>query len=177
MARIVVTPTSSPTNNRRQAYILLVLGILFLLFAWLLQLNSFAYPIGLLLFGLGMLFAAFFNPNRLMIAGILVTTIGASIFLAYKNTIIPDAGNSIVFAIGLGMVGIALAARRGYVTAGAMTPAVIVLLVGLVEYGPIGRYLAPPAAPFILSLWFPGLGLLALGIIYLFTSTRVSNEI
>lgn len=177
MARIVATAsTVSQTKKRRQAYVLLVLGILFLLFAWLLQLNSFAYPVGLLLFGLGMLFAAFFNPNRLMIAGILVTTIGASIFLAYKNTIIPDAGNSIVLAIGLGMVGIALAARRGYITAGAMTPAVIVLLVGLVEYGPLGRYLPPPAAPFILSLWFPGLGLLALGIIYFFMSNRVSNE-
>ncbi len=167
MAKIVVTPTISQTHNRRQAYVLLVLGILFLLFAWLLQLNPFAYPLGLFLFGVGMLIAAFFNPHRLMIGGILVTVIGASIFLTYKHAILPDAGSSIVLAIGLGMVGIALAARRGYVTAGAMTPAVIVLLVGLVEYGPTGHYLAPLAAPFILSLWFPGLGLLILGLIYL----------
>ena len=172
MAKIVAAPTISQTHNRRQAYILLVLGILFLLFAWILQLNPFVYPLGLFLFGVGMLIAAFFNPHRLMIGGILVTLIGASIFLAYKHTIIPDAGNSIVFAIGLGMVGIALAARRGYITAGALTPAVIVLLVGLVEYGPIGRYLAPPAAPFILSLWFPGLGLLVLGLIYLLVDSR-----
>ncbi len=176
MARIVAGPTVSQTKNCRQAYVLLVLGIVFLLFAWLLQLNSLAYPLGLLCFGLGMLFAAFFNPYRLMIAGILVTTIGASIFLAYKNTIIPDAGNSIVLAIGLGMVGIALAARRGYITAGALTPAVIVLLVGLVEYGPTRHYLPSLAAPFILSLWFPGLGLLALGIVYFFMGTRVRNE-
>jgi hypothetical protein len=119
-----------------------------------------------------MLIAAFFNPYRLLIAGIMVTVIGASIFLAYKHTIIPDAGNSIVLAIGLGMVGIAFAARHGYVTAGAITPAVIVLLVGLVEYSPIGRYLAPPVAPFILSLWFPGIGLLVLGLIYLLADNR-----
>ena len=172
MARIVATPSISQTNSRRQAYVLLVLGVLFLLFAWLLQLNSFAYPLGLFLFGVGMLIAAFFNPYRLMIAGILVTVIGASIFLAYKHTIIPDAGNSIVLAIGLGMVGIALTARRGFVTAGAMTPAVIVLLVGLVEYGPTGHILAPLAAPFILSLWFPGLGLVILGLIYLLLTSR-----
>ncbi len=167
MAKIVATPTIAQTHNRRQAYVLLVLGVLFLLFAWLLQLNAFTYPLGLFLFGLGMLIAAFFNPYRLMIGGILVTLIGASIFLTYKHSIIPDAGNSIVFAIGLGMLGIAFAARRGYITAGALTPAVIVLLVGLVEYGPTGHYLAPPAAPFILSLWFPGIGLLILGLIYL----------
>ncbi len=172
MAKIVVTPTVSQTNNRRQAYVLLVLGILFLLFAWILQLNSFAYPLGLLLFGVGMLIGAFFNPYRLMIGGILVTLIGASIFLAFKNTIIPDAGNSIVLAIGLGMVGIALAARRGYITAGALTPAIIVLLVGLVEYGPTGRYLPSLAAPFILSLWFPGIGLLILGLMYLLVDSR-----
>jgi len=172
MSKIVAAPTISQTNNRRQAYVLLVLGVLFLLFAWILQLNSFAYPLGLLLFGAGMLIAAFFNPYRLMIGGILVTLIGASIFLAYKRTIIPDAGNSIVLAIGLGMVGIALAARRGYVTAGAITPAIIVLLVGLVEYGPTGHYLPSVAAPFILSLWFPGLGLLILGLIYLLIDSR-----
>lgn len=172
MAKIVAPSTMSQTKKRRQAYVLLVLGVLFLLFAWLLQLNAFAYPLGLFLFGVGMLIAALFNPYRLMIGGILVTVIGASIFLAYKHTIIPDAGNSIVLAIGLGMIGIALAARRGYITAGAMTPAIIVLLVGLVEYGPTGHYLPSIAAPFILSLWFPGIGLLVLGLIYLLLDSR-----
>ena len=172
MAKVVEVPTTSHTHNRRQAYVLLVLGVLFLLFAWLLQLNAFAYPLGLFLFGVGMLVAAFFNPYRLMIAGILVTLIGASIFFTYKHIILPDAGSSIVLAIGLGMLGIALAARRGYITTGAITPAVIVLLVGLVEYGPTGHYLAPLAAPLILSLWFPGLGLVILGLIYLLLDSR-----
>lgn len=172
MAKVVEAPTISHTHKRRQAYVLLVLGVLFLLFAWILQLNSFAYPLGLFLFGVGMLIATFFNPYRLMIGGILVTLIGASIFLTYKHTIIPDAGSSIVLAIGLGIAGIALAARRGYITAGALTPAVIVLLVGLVEYGPTGHYLVPLAAPFILSLWFPGLGLLVIGLIYLLLDSR-----
>lgn len=172
MAKTVSTSAISQTHNRRQAYVLLVLGVLFLLFAWLLQLNPFAYPLGLFLFGVGMLIAAFFNPYRLLIGGILVTLIGASIFLAYKHTIIPDGGGTIVLAIGLGMLGIAFVARKGYVTAGAITPAVIVLFVGLVEYSPIGRFFAPPAAPFILSLWFPGIGLLVLGLIYLLVDSR-----
>ena len=172
IARIVAVPTTSQANNRRQAYVLLVLGAIFLVLAAILHPNPFTYPLGLLLFGIGMLAGAFFNPYRLMIGGILVTLIGASIFLAYKNTLIPDAGNSIVLAIGLGLIGIALAARRGYVTAGAITPAIIVLLVGLVEYGPTAHYLPSTAAPFILSLWFPGVGLLILGLIYLLVSSR-----
>ncbi|GAC1466192.1 MAG: hypothetical protein PVS3B3_21990 [Ktedonobacteraceae bacterium] len=172
MAKIIASSTATLANNRRQAYVLLVLGIVLLLLAWILHLSPFAYPLGLLVFGLGMLCAAFFNPYRLMIGGILVTVIGVSIFLAFKNTIIPDAGNSIVLAIGLGMLGIAFAARRGYITAGALTPAIIVLLVGLIEYRPTAHYLPSTAAPFILSLWFPGLGLLVLGLIYLLINSR-----
>ncbi|GAC1627068.1 MAG: hypothetical protein NVS4B11_24100 [Ktedonobacteraceae bacterium] len=167
-----VSVSTTRTNNHRQAYILLVLGVVLLVLAWILHPNPLTYPLGLFLFGVGMLVAAFFNPFRLMIGGILVTVVGASIFLAYKNSIIPDAGNSIVLAIGLGMVGIALAARRGYVTAGALTPAIIVILVGLVEYGPTAHYLPAIAAPFILSLWFPGLGLLILGLMYFLISRR-----
>ncbi len=172
MTKTGVVPSSTRTLNIRQAYVLLVLGVILLTLAWFLQLNPFVYPLGLFLFGLGMLIGAAFNPRRLLIAGILVTAIGASIFLAYKRTIIPDAGNSIVLAIGFGLVSIALAARRGYITAGAMTPAVIVLLVGLVEYRPTAQYLPANVTPFILSLWFPGLGLLVLGLIYALVSFR-----
>ncbi|GAC1397274.1 MAG: hypothetical protein NVS4B12_26880 [Ktedonobacteraceae bacterium] len=172
MAKIVEFSTIQQATNRRQAYTLLTLGVVFLVLAWILHPNPLTYPLGLFLFGVGMLIGAFFNPYRLMISGILVTLIGASIFLAYKQSILPDAGNLIVLAIGLGLVGIALAARRGYVTTGPLTPAVIVILVGLVEYGPTAHYLPSGAAPFILSLWFPGLGLLLLGLVYFFISRR-----
>jgi len=172
MAKTVTVTTPSRTHTIRQAYVLVVLGVILLTLAWFLQLNPLTYPLGLLLFGVGMLIGAIFNPHRLLIGGILVTAIGTSIFLAYKHTIIPDAGNSIILAIGLGMVGIALAARRGYITAGALTPAVIVLLAGLVEYGPTRNLLPVATASFILSLWFPGLGLLVLGLIYALVSFR-----
>ncbi len=172
MSKIVEVSPTTQTNSRRQTYVLLVLGILFLALALVLHLNPFAYPLGLLMFGIGMLVAAFFNPYRLMLGGILVTLIGASIFLAFKNTIIPDAGNSIVLAIGLGLVGIALAGRRGYIHAGALTPALIVIFVGLIEYGPTAHYFPSGFASFVLSLWFPGLGLLLLGLIYFFISRR-----
>ncbi len=172
MAKIVTVSPSTHTQNRRQAYVLLALGTLFLVLALILHPRPFASPVGLFLFGVGMLIASFFNPYRLLIGGILVTLVGASIALAYKNSIIPDAGNSIVLAIGLGMIGIALAARRGYITAGALTPAIIVLLVGLVEYGPTGHYLPSTVAPFLLSLWFPGFGLLVLSFMYLLLDRR-----
>lgn len=167
-----VTLSTTKAKNRRQAYVLLAFGVIFLVLALILHPNALVYPLGLLLFGLGMLVAAVINPQRLMIAGVLVTLIGLSIFLAYKNNIIPDAGNSIVLAIGLGLVGVALAARRGYVTAGALTPAIIVILVGLVEYGPTDRLLPANLPSFILSLWFPGLGLLLLGLVYLLVDSR-----
>ncbi len=172
MAKSVAVSTISRAKNRRQAVILLMFGIVFLVLALLVHISPFTYPLGLLLFGLGMLVAAVINPYRLLIAGILVTLIGLSIFFTYKNNIIPDAGGSIVLAIGLGLVGIALAARRGYVTAGALTPAIIVMLVGLVEYGPTDRLLPSGLPSFILSFWFPGLGLLLLGLVYLLVDNR-----
>lgn len=171
MSNTVSVPTVTRVSNRRQAYVLLVLGIVFLAMAWLLQLNPFTYPIGLLLFGIGILMAAFFNPYRLMIGGILTTSIGIAIFFAFKHTF-ANSGDTLFLAIGLGLLGIALAARRGYIGAGALTPGFIVLVVGLVEFPPTAHYLPPTFAPFVLSLWFPGLGLLILGLVYLLVSGR-----
>ncbi|GAC1379140.1 MAG: hypothetical protein NVS4B7_08360 [Ktedonobacteraceae bacterium] len=171
MSNTLSATTATYINNRRQAYTLLIMGILFLLVAWLLRLNPLAYPIGILVFGAGMLVAAAFNPHRLMISGIMTTFIGAALLFAFKP-LIPDGGSILILAIGLALAGVALAARRGYVGAGALTPALIVIFVGLIEYGPTGRYLPNGSASFLLSLWFPGIGLLAFGIIYLLTSSK-----
>ena len=43
------------TTSRLQAFLLLILGVLCLLVAWLLHPNPFAYPVGILVLGLGML--------------------------------------------------------------------------------------------------------------------------
>jgi hypothetical protein len=44
------------------------------------------------------------------------------------------------------------------VKAGALTPGIFTLLVGIIQYSPTG--IGPRIAPFILSLWFPGGSLL-----------------
>lgn len=171
MPKTVSIRTATRTSNRRQAYTLFLLGILCLLGAMILHLNPLTYPIGLFLFGFGMLIAAFFNPYRLMMAGILTTLIGIAIFFAFKP-IIPDGGSILYLAIGLGLIGIAVAGRRGYVGAGAFTPGIIVIIAGLVEYGPTTHFFPKGFIPFILSLWFPGLGLVVLGVIYFLLSSR-----
>jgi hypothetical protein len=148
-----------------QSYVLISLGGLFLLGAVLLKLNPLAVPVGLFLFGLGLLIVAFINPTRLVIAGVLFTFVGAAIFIAYKP-LIPYDNGLVVLSIGLGLLGVALASRLGYVRAGALTPGIFVIVVGLFLYPPIGRTATMLFAPFILSLWFPGIAFLLLGAAY-----------
>lgn len=165
-----ISRLSRPRNrNTLQSYILLGLGVVFLLGALLFRLNSRAYPVGLVLFGLGLLVAAAVNPTRLVIAGLFYTFVGATFFLAFKR-LIPFDNALLIIAISLALLGIALMARRGYIRAGALTPAIFAFLVGLIQYPPTG--IARVIAPFILSLWFPGIALLVLGLVYWFLSTR-----
>ena len=158
-------------HNREavQSYLLLGFGVVCLLGALLLRLNYRVYPVGLFLFGLGLLIAAAVNPSNLMVAGLFFTLVGAAFFLALKQ-LLPFDNALLIIAIGLALIGIALMARRGYVGAGALTPGIFTLLVGLIQYPPLG--IAPRIAPFILSLWFPGVALLILGLVYWFLNTR-----
>jgi hypothetical protein len=152
-----------------QSYLLLGFGVVCLLGALLLRLNYRVYPLGLLLFGLGLLIAATVNPSLLMIAGLFFTLVGAAFFFALRQ-LLPFDNALLIIAIGLALIGIALMARRGYVGAGALTPGIFTLLVGIIQYPPLG--IAPRIAPFILSLWFPGVALLILGLVYWFLSMR-----
>jgi len=163
---------STYSRPNLQAYFLIALGILLLLIALILHPNPFALPIGLFIFGAGLLIAAFINPKRLVIAGLLITLIGAAIFTAFKHVGIPYDNSIVVIGVGLALLGIALAARRGYVSASAFTPGVLVLLVGLLLYPPTGRVLDRVGAPFILSLWFPGIAFVLLGVIYWIINNR-----
>jgi hypothetical protein len=61
--------------------------------------------------------------------------------------------------------------RRGYVKAGAVSPGLIVLLVGVIEVLLIANRTPSNFVPFMLSLWLPAIGLLVLGAIYLVVST------
>jgi len=155
------------TGARRQAAVLFLLGILFLALAWFLHPNTYEYPAGVLLLGIGMLIAAFFHPTRLIIASCMLTTLGVAIFLFFKRLI---PGNQVfpayILSLGLGLLAIAFFTRRGYIGAGALTPALLVIAVGIIEALLLANLVPPGFVAFMLSLWLPGIGLLLLGIIY-----------
>jgi len=163
------------TNSRLQAFLLLILGVFCVLAAWLLHPNPYAYPVGILVFGLGMLLAAALNPYRVGIGGILTALIGMAVFLSFKPVIPVLRGQDLItflLAIGLAELAIALMTRRGYIGAGAVTPGLIVVAVAIIELL-LAKHLTPGNfVPFMLSLWLPGIGLLVLGLIYGAVSIR-----
>jgi hypothetical protein len=165
------------TNQQRQTYALFLIGMILLLGAWLLHPNPFGYPVGVLLLGMGMLISSLLNPNRLVIASCLTTAIGVAVFLAFRGLI---PGNQVfpayILSLGIGLLAIAFAARRGYVGRGAVSPALIVIGVGLIEVLLVGHLTPPGLIPFALSLWLPGLGLLVLGIISFVMGKRSRRE-
>ena len=170
--------SSTSTNQRYQAYALLLIGIILLLGAWLLHPDPYTYPIGVFLLGAGMLIAALLNPARLVIAASLTTAIGIAVFLGFKRLI---PGGQVfpvyILALGIGLLAIAFAARRGYVERGAMSPAIIVFAIGLIEILLAARLTPSGLIPFALSLWLPGLGLLLLGIVYFFIGSEPRRKV
>lgn len=167
MSTILSRLSHPQDRNALQSYVLVGLGVIFLIGALLLRLNPRTYPIGLFLFGFGLLIAAAINPTHLMIAGLFYTLVGAAFAL---RGFIPFDNALLIIAAGLALLGIAFMARKGYVGPGALTPGIFTLLVGIIQYPPLG--IARMLASFILSLWFPGLGLLVLGLVYWFLSIR-----
>lgn len=168
---------ATATNQQRQASALLLMGVILLLGAWLWHPNPYDYPLGIFLLGAGMLIAALLNPARLVIASSLTTAIGVAVFLGFKKLI---PGSQVfpvyIFALGVGLLAVAFAARRGYVGRGALSPALIVLAVGLIEII-LAAHLTPSAfIPFALSLWLPGIGLLLLGLYYFFSSKTLGRK-
>ncbi|HLX39544.1 MAG TPA: hypothetical protein VKR42_03390 [Ktedonobacteraceae bacterium] len=164
-------------KNLRQAYVLLILGVVTLLAAWLIHPDIANYPIGPLALGIGFCIAATFNPYRLAVVSWFALFLGIYVFLEFKRNFVHfnggEAFSALIIALGLGLLGIVVMARRGYVGIGAIAPAIIVLGVGILEYL-LAANLAPAnTLSFILSLWFAAYGLLLFGIFYLLTSRRV----
>lgn len=157
---------SPRAKNRRQAYLLLLFGVIFLSVAELGILNP--YPVGEVCFGLGMLAAAPLNPHRFLIAGWLTTLIGLAGFLVFGHLL---PGNQIlathVLAIGLGLLGIGWMTHRRYIRAGTLTPPLLVIGVGVVEFLQAAHLTPDHFLSFALSPWLPGFGLLALGLVAL----------
>ena len=163
---------SRPYNrNVLQASILLGFGIVFLVGHGSSRSIPATSRLASSFFGLGLLVAAIANPTHLVISGLFYFFLGAAFFLAFKR-LLPFDNALLIIVIGLALLGIALMARQGYVGAGALTPAIFTLLVGLIQYPPLG--IARLIAAFILSLWFPGIALLILGLVYWFLSPRTA---
>lgn len=174
MQHLFSTHTGGCTHNRRQACILLLPGLIFLAVARLGMFNS--YAVGVLLFGLGMLGAASLNPRRFLPAGWLTTMLGGATFLMFRQYI-PDGQvmSAHLLAIGLGLLGIAWMARRGYIGTGALTPGLFVVGVGVVEFLQAAHLTPGALVPFALSLWLPGCGLTMLGLLSLVASGRIGR--
>src|SRR6516164_8536098 len=107
MPRKISPGAASRSDNLRQGYLLLILGIVCLLAAWLIHPNTSEYPIGVMIFGFGMLIASIINPFRLVVASFLTTALGIATYLFFKHLI---PGSEIfpvyIIAIGIGLIGI-----------------------------------------------------------------------
>jgi hypothetical protein len=162
-------------HNRAQACVLLLMGSVFLIGAWSGLLN--AYPVGELCFGLGMLVAAPFNTQRFLASAWLIMLIGLAGFLVFGHMLPATQFLAVhVLAIGFGLVGIWWMAHRGYISLGTLTPALLIVGVGIVEYLQAAHLTPPHFLTFALSLWFPGSGLLLLGLIALVTTLRAGAD-
>ena len=160
-------------RNLRQSYLLIALGVICLLVAWLLHPSTGSFPLGVLALGLGLLIAGLINPYRLMIGGCLGTLVGIAVFLFFSHHIPGGQGfPAYIVAFGVALIGIGLMGRRGYVKAGAISPGLIVLSIGIVEVLLVANLLPSGFLPFVLSFWFPGIGLVLAGLFYLAMSGR-----
>lgn len=158
-------------QNRRQASLLVLFGIICLLLAWLVHPNTGVAPIGVFVLGLCMLVSVALNPYRIVIAACMTTTLGFAVFLVFRGW--ADVLTAYILALGVGLLAVAFAARRGLVGRGALSPALFVIGVGIVEYL-LAKHMTPEGfIPFMLSLWLPGILLPILGVLYWLTGARV----
>jgi hypothetical protein len=79
-------------------------------------------------------------------------------------------------AIGVGLLGTGWMARRSYISAETLTPSLLVVGVGVVEYLQAAHLTPAHFLSFAFSLWLPGLGLLVLGLVSLATSGRTEKQ-
>jgi uncharacterized membrane protein HdeD (DUF308 family) len=194
MANNFSPPARRAARNRLQAYVLIILGIICLLAAWLLSPDRFHfsrytnfahfpfypdpfhYPIGLLAFGIGLLIAFFFNPRRLAVLTWMVLLLGIQIYLLFTNYIPSNqALSTFALAIGIGLIGVAIVSILGLVRRWPFAAAIFVIIVGILDYLFAAHILSTFWMSFILSLWLPGIGLLIFGIIFLITNSLATS--
>jgi hypothetical protein len=164
-------------RNMRQAYVLLALGVICLLVAWLVHPSTNDYPLGVLVLGAGLLIGGLLNPYKLLIGGCLGTLVGLAVFLFFSHRIPGNqAFPAYIVAIGVALMIIGILGRRGYVKAGAISPGLIVLGIGIVEVLLAANRTPSGFLPFVLSFWFPGIVLIVAGLFYLATSGRIDGR-
>lgn len=164
-------------RNLRQAYTLLALGVVCLLVAWLAHPSTNDYPLGVLALGIGLLVGGLLNPYKLLIGGWLGTLVGLAVFLFFSHRISGNQAFPIyIVAMGVALIMIGILGRRGYVKAGAISPGLIVLGIGIVEVLLVANRIPPGFLPFVLSFWFPGIVLMLAGLFYLATSGRIDGR-
>ena len=163
------TDTAHVSPARAQSLVLIGVGVTCALLAWL------AHPgheVALLALGLGLFAAHATWQKRFFIPAVVVTLYGATNVLWMYGAIPGGAlyGAYVLDAAVASLV-VTLAARRGYVGAHPLSPAVLLGLIGVLL---LGTSSAPINATgfytLFVSFWMPAIVLVALGLLTLTTN-------
>src|SRR5260370_22296275 len=106
-----------------------------------------------------------------MAASLLITVAGIATFLTFKN-LIPgnQAFPALIIALGLGLTGVALMTCRRFIGSAAITPSLLLLLIGILESLLAATLTPHNFVPFMLSFCLPGIALFLPGLISFFTT-------
>ena len=166
-SRVVASsPGKRMGSARRQGSVLVAGGLICAL------LQATLHPghdLSLLALGLGLLVGHLAWRERLFIPGVMITLIALVNVLATYNIFPGDALLALDFvALGVGAGIATLAARRTYVGQNPLSPALIIIVIGVLIYG-LGIASAPTDQfyQFFFTLWMPALVLAGLGVITL----------
>lgn len=162
-------PPLGLTQPRMQALALIALGIVCAVLALLTHLLTGA---GLLALGVGLLLAHLIYRPRLFIPGVTATAFALA-FLLNAARVISDGElyGAYILAAALSVGVCAIAARRGAIGHDALSPALLLALIGALVFG----MALPGVGAFytaFLSLEMPAIVLAALGVIYFFAPER-----
>lgn len=122
--------------------------------------------VGLLGIGLGLTLGFLVDRSRLLIAAALVTPLALANVLWSARILRADVDALHLLAVALGLLAIAWGARAGYVGRGALSPGLLVGLVGLLVLG-LTAGIAPGFYAWLTSLWAPVVLLPLVGLVML----------
>jgi hypothetical protein len=169
---MAVDETRAPlglTRPRAQALALVALGIVCAVLALLTNLLAGS---GLLALGLGLLLAHLIYRSRLFISGVTVTAFAVAYLLNAADVISNGARSGVYILAAALSVGVSvIAARRGYIDHDALSPALLLALIGALAIGVALPGTDAFYGAFVL-LDMPAVVLAALGVFYFFAPER-----